>query len=227
MSFKILYVTATTSEAESLKRILHTTPVPASIHNFEISILVTGVGSVATAWVLKQWICTNGKPDLVINTGIAGSFNQEIRIGEVVLVKTDCFADAGIEDDEDFITLFEAGFISENEFPFKHGILNADPVYLNKLKSLFNAVNAITVNTSTGSESTKSRLVRKYNPDIETMEGATFFYICSRENIPFLALRAISNIVEKRNRDNWNIKLALDNLSAKLNDLFLTLQGLL
>jgi len=66
--------------------------------------------------------------------------------------------------------------------------------------------------------------VRKFNPDIETMEGATFFYICSMENIPFLALRAISNRVEKRNRDNWNITLALKNLSEKLNDVLLTLQ---
>jgi futalosine hydrolase len=56
------------------------------------------------------------------------------------------------------------------------------------------------------------------------MEGATFFYICSMENIPFLALRAISNRVEKRNRDNWNITLALKNLSEKLNDVLLTLQ---
>ena len=225
MPFKILYVTATTAEAESVKTILHTIPVRAAIRNFEISILVTGVGSVATAWVLKQWISTNGKPDLIINAGIAGSYRAEIAIGEVVLLRTDCFADAGIEDDEDFITLFEAGFMSENEFPFKHGILSADPVYFNKLKKILMPVNAITVNTSTGSESSKSRLVKKFNPDIETMEGATFFYICSRENIPFLALRAISNMVEKRNKANWNIKLALDNLSSKLNDIFLTLQG--
>jgi futalosine hydrolase len=66
--------------------------------------------------------------------------------------------------------------------------------------------------------------VKKFNPDIETMEGATFFYICSRENIPFLAVRAISNRVEKRNRESWNIALALDNLSVKLIEIFLTLQ---
>jgi futalosine hydrolase len=55
------------------------------------------------------------------------------------------------------------------------------------------------------------------------MEGATFFYICSREDIPFLALRAISNKVESRNKNNWNIDLALHNLSEKLIDVLLTL----
>jgi futalosine hydrolase len=84
-------------------------------------------------------------------------------------------------------------------------------------------VSAITVNTATGSETTKEKLAKKFNPDIETMEGATFFYICSRENIPFLALRAISNKVEKRNKNNWNIELALNNLSEKLVDIILTL----
>jgi futalosine hydrolase len=55
------------------------------------------------------------------------------------------------------------------------------------------------------------------------MEGATFFYICAWENIPFLAVRAISNRVETRNLSNWNIKIALDNLSEKLKEIFIRL----
>jgi futalosine hydrolase len=55
------------------------------------------------------------------------------------------------------------------------------------------------------------------------MEGATFFYLCSREKIPFLALRAISNMVERRNKNNWDIDLALNNLSEKLIAVLLTL----
>ena len=46
------------------------------------------------------------------------------------------------------------------------------------------------------------------------MEGATFFYICAREKIPFLSLRAISNKVEPGNRDAWDIQLALGNLAG-------------
>jgi len=91
---------------------------------------------------------------------------------------------------------------------------------ISKLKQ----VKAITVNTSSGSEVTIERLRGKYNPDIETMEGATFFYICSKEKIPFLAIRSISNRVEPRNKDKWNIPLALNNLSEKLIDFFLMLE---
>ena len=190
---------------------------------YEISLLVTGVGSISTAWALKQWITINGKPDMAINSGIAGSYKDEYIQGDVVMPVSDCFADAGIEDGDNFLTLSEAGFISKDEFPFNDGLLYADVRYNAKMRNLLKPVRAITVNTATGSEASRIKLLKKYNPDIETMEGATFFYICCRENIPFLALRAISNRVELRNKNNWNIALALNNLSEKLVDVLLML----
>jgi futalosine hydrolase len=137
---------------------------------------------------------------------------------------SDCFADAGIEDDDNFLTMSEAGLNSADEFPFREGLLFADTRYCVPMGSLLKPVRAITVNTATGTEATRKKLLKKYNPDIETMEGATFFYICARENIPFLALRAISNRVEPRNKTKWNIALALDNLSEKLNEVLITLE---
>jgi futalosine hydrolase len=53
------------------------------------------------------------------------------------------------------------------------------------------------------------------------MEGAAFFYVCSKEKIPFLALRSVSNRVEPRDKEKWNIHLALDNLSEKLKEVLL------
>jgi futalosine hydrolase len=73
---------------------------------------------------------------------------------------------------------------------------------------------------ATGSVGTRAKLVNKYDPDIETMEGAAFFYICARECIPFISVRAISNMVERRDRKKWNIPLAIDNLAIKLDDVF-------
>lgn len=221
MSLRILYVTATAAEADTLKGIIAVKP--ALGNNFEILSLVTGVGSVASAWALKNWFAVNGKPDLAINAGIAGSYNEELNAGDIVMPYVDCFADAGIEDRENFITLFEAGLTKANEFPYKDGHLYSDPAYFNKLKDIIKPVKAITLNTATGSETSKAKWMKKFNPDIETMEGATFFYICTLEEIPFLAIRAISNKVEPRNRSSWNIALALNNLSEKLIEILLTL----
>jgi futalosine hydrolase len=137
---------------------------------------------------------------------------------------SDCFADSGIEDGDVFTTLWEAGLSGANEFPYKSGIIEADRNFGSIMNDLVKPVKAITMNTATGSLLTKERLVSKYNPDIETMEGATFFYICAREAIPFMALRAISNRIERRNRESWNIPLALDALSEKFKEVILRLE---
>jgi futalosine hydrolase len=223
MSFKILYVTATRSEGDTLEKISDVIASSKWLAKFEISLLITGVGSISTAWALKQWITLNGKPDLAINAGIAGSYKNEIIPGDVVMPVSDCFADAGVENNDNFFTLSEAGLIGEDEFPYKKGFLYADAKYIEKMSAILKPARAITVNTATGSEISRGKLLKKFNPDIETMEGATFFYICTRENIPFLALRAVSNMVEPRNKSNWNIGLALNNLSEKLIDVLLTL----
>ena len=225
MSFKILFVTATSVEAEALKKIEGLTSVPGgySRGNLEIIPLVAGVGSISTAWEMQKWISVNDKPDLAINCGIAGSYKEEIKIGDVVMPASDCFADSGVEDDNRFLTLSEAGLADADLFPFTGGHILTDNEYFDIFKERITPVKAITVNTATGSDFTREKLLAKYNPDIETMEGATFFYICSREKIAFLSLRAISNMVEIRNRNNWNIPLALRNLSGSLNEVVLTL----
>ncbi len=194
-----------------------------TLGNCELSLLVTGVGSAATSWALAKWLSANQKPDIAINIGIAGSYRENIKTGEVVVPVSDCFADAGIEDGERFMTLAEAGIDDPDKFPFKKGKIEADINFIAGAAGKLKTVRAITVNTASGSELTIEKLSKKYNPDIETMEGATFFYICSREKIPFLALRSISNRVEPRNKKNWDIPLALDNLSEKLKEIILLL----
>lgn len=218
MSFKVLYVTATAAEAIALSSIGQNKKSGTCYRygNSEIFLLIGGIGAVPTAWNICNWIAENGKPDLAVNAGIAGSFMTELAIGDVVMPVSDCFADYGIEDGNNFQTLFETGLSNGNEFPFRNGMIDADLSYTGKLTHLMKPVRALTVNTSTGSETTRKRLVEKFNPGIETMEGASFFYICAMQNIPFFAVRAISNMIGIRDRDSWNIPLALDRLSEKL-----------
>jgi futalosine hydrolase len=184
-----------------------------------LNILITGVGGIQTAWALQKWISANPKPDLAINAGIAGSFTDSLSKGDVVMPVSDCFADLGIEIDGKFITLPEAGFADQDEEPFEKGLISCRNVYSEKIRSVIHPVSAVTVNTASGSESSIMRIRKRFNPSIETMEGATFFYICSREKIPFLAVRAISNYVEPGKRGKWEIQLALDNLAGKMDEI--------
>ena len=79
------------------------------------------------------------------------------------------------------------------------------------------SVKAITVNTVTDDRSKIKQLQSKFSADIETMEGAALHYICLQKKIPFLQIRSISNEVGERNKENWKIKEALENLNISLN----------
>jgi futalosine hydrolase len=61
-----------------------------------------------------------------------------------------------------------------------------------------------------------NQLFTKFDPQIETMEGAALHYICLQENVPFLQLRSISNYVGERNKEKWKLKEAIDNLNEAL-----------
>lgn len=210
MSFRILVVAATGAEAAVLGA------SDLAREGYEAVTLVTGVGTASTAWELQKWFSAGNTCDLAINIGIAGTYSASIGIGEVVMPVTDCFADSGIEDGDHFLTLFDAGLADRDAFPFVDGWLPADAGMAARFDGIARAVRAITAGTATGSLATREKMIHRFNPDIETMEGAAFFYICRQLGIPFLALRAISNRVEVRNRKNWDIPLALGNLGVTL-----------
>jgi len=223
---RVLVVTATSSEADALRRIpgIRISSDGFIYGNYDITMIITGVGSVATSWAMAKWLTVNPKPDLVINVGIAGSYREEIKIGEVVIPISDCFADAGIENGTGFMTLEEAGLEDPDRFPYRGGKILANNKFIDQAVKRLRPVKAITVNTASGLTATIEKLKKKYSPDIETMEGAAFFYICSGEKLPFLALRSISNIVEPRNREKWEIPIAIENLSEKFLEILLSLE---
>jgi futalosine hydrolase len=216
----LLIVAATEKETEALeKKFLQ------QHGSYRVDFLVTGVGMTAMAYSLTKKI-SKKKYDLAMNIGLAGAFREEIKIGEVVNVVTDCFADLGAEDGEKFLTLHQLGLQHEDRFPFWNGTLKSDEVQRHaSLKSLKN-VKGISVNKVHGHDESIQRTIKKFHPDIESMEGASFFYISMLEKIPCIQLRAISNRVERRNREAWNIELAMKNLNDVVSQFILTIPDL-
>ncbi|MBN1820901.1 MAG: futalosine hydrolase [Prolixibacteraceae bacterium] len=177
----------------------------------EIDILITGIGTTFTTFHLTNTLLT-GKYELVVNMGIAGSFSKDLQIGQVVNVVSEEFADLGIEEKDRFLTLFDSGFISSDEFPFENGLLKNS---FSGLNDSLMAVRGITTNKSNGRESSINELFSRFNAHIESMEGAAVFYVCKWLGVPFLEIRAISNYIEPRDSSKWNIPAALENLSAE------------
>ena len=134
-------------------------------------------------------------------------------MGEVVIVADDCFGDLGIEDGDNFFTVFEAGLSGRNDFPFRNGKLYPDKYLLEELGKDFRTVSGLTVNKVTGNELSLAQLKSKFNADIESMESAAVYYVAARNNIPVAGIRSISNYVEQRERDKWEVDLAINKLA--------------
>ncbi|MEI6123278.1 MAG: futalosine hydrolase [Bacteroidota bacterium] len=219
---KILIVSATIAEIKPLANILKLTLhndtrlYHAKYNNHEIIILITGVGMVATAFHIG---CIEAnKFDMALNVGIAGSFNKAITIGEVVNVASDCFAELGADYGDTFVPLYNLDFATDFQTVFmnKNGEIINNESSSNQVISGLKNVKGITVNTINGNAERIEKVQKHFSPDVESMEGAAFMYACMLKEIPCFQIRSISNYIEPRNLNNWNIPLAIGKVNKRL-----------
>jgi len=187
-----------------------------SKNDLVIQLLVTGVGQSLTTYHLTK-ILQKEQFQLIINAGIAGAINTDLTIGDVLHVISDRFADLGVEEaDGSFTDVHEMKLIEANIPPFENGqLINSNA----SQSSFLPTADGITINKVHGTMASIAAIKSKYKADVESMESAAFFQVCLLEQVPFLAIRSISNYVEPRNKDNWNLPLSIENLNKVLIDL--------
>ncbi len=215
---KLLVVAATIFEISPLLQHLENNFQQKADFVFEkdgliIQCLITGVGIPNTILSLAR-ISEIKSFQLILNAGICGSFSEKYPVGTVVNIVADRFADLGVEQaDGSFTDIFEMGLQEKDEAPYENGWLkNGQAMQADFLKN----VKAITVNKVHGQEKSIAQIKGKYQADVESMEGAAFFLFCKSEGLNFLAIRSVSNFVEPRNKENWDIPLAIENLNTVL-----------
>lgn len=206
----IVIAAATSTELEAMTKI--------SINAHSLTYCTHGIGMIAATFHLQQ-LCAR-KPDLIIQCGLAGTYNDTFNIGDTVVVETE-MSDTGAENDDELLSIFDLNLADPEQFPYRQAalpcpFLQSTPLNLKKAIGL-------TVNCSSGNQQTVDRRKLKYKADIESMEGAALHYTALMSDIPFLQIRSISNRVEKRNRAGWNIPLALRNNALEIEKLLLTL----
>ena len=178
-----------------------------------IDVLTTGIGMVATAaWCSR--VLARQDYDLALNVGVCGSFDSAIAAGTVVHVLSEQLPEMGAEDDEAFLTMQDLRLLGNDEFPFQSGrLVNPGPPGNSVLLQL-PGVHGITVNTVHGNDRSIAAVRQRCEPHVESMEGAGFMYACLIHGIPFAEVRAVSNVVEKRNRGGWKMAEAIASLNA-------------
>jgi futalosine hydrolase len=199
---KTLLVAATSFEIKNILE--HYDLAQANyIETPQFDLLITGVGMTATAFALGRAL-SHVKYNQVLNLGIAGSFNPSYPPGTVLQVSTDTFAELGAEDQEQFLPIETLGF-GESSYT---AIQPQQPI-----RPALPSARGITVNKVHGHQPSIDLIKARLAPDVESMEGAAVIYCCNQLNIPCIQVRAISNFVEPRTRNNWKIDLAIENLN--------------
>jgi len=195
---KTLVVAATAAEIA---------PVEAALRaRRDIDVLVTGVGMVATAAHCSRRLA-QGSCDLALNLGLCGSFDSSLTPGVVVHVVSDRLSELGAEDDDAFLP------IESLRLPSDHVVDNPKPP-ANVALAWLPKVSGITVNTVHGREATIAAVAARCRPQVESMEGAAFMYACRLAGVPFAQVRAVSNMVERRQRESWKIPEAIEALAT-------------
>lgn len=163
-----------------------------TINNKNIVLVESGVGKVNAART-TQVLIDNYKIDAVINVGSAGSANQELQIGDIVIGKTlvqhdfditafghpkGYISNVGekIKSDENLIKSMEQTIenLQNKEFKIKIGTIASGDIFCTEPKM-------------------KEKIRDKFNADAIEMEGAAIAQVCKLDNMPILVIRSISD----------------------------------
>ncbi len=186
----------------------------AVLKNYNIDILVAGIGLTATTYQLTKQLALRNY-NLIIQAGVAGSYDTTVALGKVLVVKQDSIADQSVVEMKKLKTLFDLKLVPHSQHPYKNDWLINPYKEILKLACL-KQVKGISVNEISTSKQMIKFYRETFNPVTESMEGAALHYVCLMENIPFIQLRSISNYIGERNKKKWDMQDSIKNLNNEL-----------
>ncbi len=163
-----------------------------TLNNVPVVIVQSGIGKVNAA------LCTQILADLfqvthIINTGVAGSLNVALDIGDILISRD------ALHHDMD-VTIFgyqlgEVPQMGRREFPADERLAKLAKEACEKVNPDIHAILGRVVSGDqfiSGNE-IKEKLIQEYQGDCAEMEGASIAHGAYLNNIPFVIIRAISD----------------------------------
>ena len=181
-----------------------------------IELLHSGIGKANAA--AAATLLALHRPQALLVLGCGGALpGSNLQIGDLALASSESFGDEGVLTLQGFQDL-EAMHLPllASSSPPLYNTCPVDPDWqLRTLAQLspFAAAAGIalrcgpfvTVSTCSGTKAGGEILARRSGGICENMEGAAAALVCARHNIPFCEVRGISNLVEDRNREGWDL----------------------
>ena len=166
--------------------------IKGKINNIQVILVEAGVGKVNSART-TQILIDNFEVEAIINVGSAGSANDELNIGDIVignkLVQHDFditafghpkgfISNVGeyVESDSKLIEKMEQTIseLHNNDFKIKIGTIASGDIFCTE-------------------EWMKNKIYNKFNADCIEMEGAAIAQVCKLDHVPFIIIRSISD----------------------------------
>ncbi|AOM84192.1 futalosine hydrolase [Salisediminibacterium beveridgei] len=201
---KILIVTSVEKELEAVRLGLNGDP--------RFHTALCGVGPVQAAIRTTMELSEESGYDAVLNLGVAGGIPGKAKIGEVVLGSASVQADLGFEQaDGSFERIETLGFTVSKR--------DADVALFRQIDESLSMDHhtgiIVTQSMVTGTKARLDETIQRV-PDVfaEGMEGFAVLSAAEAAGLPSIEIRAISNPVGPRKRDEWRLDDALAALTT-------------
>lgn len=203
----------------------HRRIIRGQIYNKDVTYMTSGIGKTnaahATTILIEKF-----SPELVILFGVGGAYpSAGLEVGDIAIAGKEIYGDEGVLTKKGFqdaeligIPLLKKGRRKYfNEFPLDKNLIK----HVTRYSSLVTKSGTfITVSTCTGTRKRALELRKRYGAICENMEGAAVAHICAIYGVPMLEIRGISNIVEGRDKNKWDIRLAAENCQKAVMEMF-------
>lgn len=186
----------------------------------EVLLVQGGIGAVNTAHALTCVLQLH-QPALVLQAGIGGAYPAAgLGVGDLALASEENYGDLGVRTPAGWQSaeLIGIPILQQQESFFNRFPLDPEQVARAEQTLLKNtwedgapALRSgpfVTVQECSGLSSLGEERRARFSGLCENMEGAAAAHLCRLYQVPFLEVRGISNLVEDRRREGWDLPLA-------------------
>lgn len=176
--------------------------ITGSFNNKEIILLRSGIGKVNAA-MSTTILMERYQPDVVINTGSAGGYNPELKVGDLVI-------STEVRHHDVDVTIFGYEYGQVPQLP---AAFTADKKLINvaeKAALQLENIQAVTGLIATGdsfmNDPVRVEFVREKFEDLQAveMEGAAIAQVAHQYGVPFVVIRSLSDIAGKESNISFD-----------------------
>ena len=191
----------------------------------DIDVLITGVGIFQTTYHLTNAL-RDGNYDTVLTAGIAGDFDPNRPLCQTFAVSKTTFADCGFENtDGKFLPMTGSIFLDANEYPFHNGYIHNKASDRLAARLDIPTATANTVCRTCTDADYVARMLQQFPSELETMESASFAYVCAQRHTDYAEIRCTSNHIVPKAKEKWQLDPALQVLGNTLERILKEILG--